>query len=76
MPWRGAAVKRLRPGASWSRVAGTDSAALVTLVEFDPADGVADSRGRRPSDRNVGSVLGAGLAVEICTAVNERRDSS
>ncbi len=67
-------MKRLRPGGSWSRIAGDDPDALVTLVEYDVAEGTADVHGRRPSDRCVGQVLGNELAGEICRMVNAARD--
>ncbi len=63
---------RLRPGGSAGRIAGWNSATLVSLVEYDPAD-IPDRFGLRFSDRDVGQVLGAQLVAEVCDAVNQRR---
>lgn len=60
---------RLRPGGSWTRQAGDDPHALVTLVAFD-RDEEPDERGRRPSDVNVGSVKSADLAESFCVWYN------
>jgi hypothetical protein len=58
---------RLRPGASWAAKGG-----LTTLVQYDP-DEPPDDRGRRASDRLVGTVETPGLAEALCDAYNAAR---
>lgn len=50
-----------RPGGSWATHAIDHPDALVTLVQYDPAE-EPDGQGRRPSDRLVGVLVGADLA--------------
>lgn len=64
---------RLRPGSSWSRKAGDDPHALVTITACDP-DEEPDELGRRPSDTNVGSVKSAELADSFCDWFNRAQD--
>jgi hypothetical protein len=64
---------RLHPGGSWSRHAGDDPHALVTIVAYDPAED-PDELGRRESDMNVGTVKSAELAASFCAWYNAAQD--